>query len=93
MALHAMGESYPRQLARLLDLRLAGIQKALQSLEADGLVSGRAMGRVRLYRLNPRVYARAELERYLDRLLDADPDLRAEVGALRRRPRRSGKAH
>ena len=86
-----MGESYPRELARVLGLRLSGVQKALRSLEADGLVAGRAVGRLRLYRLNPRAYARPELERYLNRLLDAQPDLRAAVASLRRRPRRTGK--
>ncbi|HTM00923.1 MAG TPA: winged helix-turn-helix domain-containing protein [Candidatus Omnitrophota bacterium] len=92
LALQAMGESYPRQLARILGLRLAGVQKAIRSLEADGLVSGRTVGRVRLYRVNPRAYARPELERYLERLLDSEPGLRAEIASLRRRPRRSGKA-
>lgn len=92
LALYAMGESYPRELARVLGLSLSGIQKALRSLEQDGLVAGRAVGRLRMYRLNPRAYGRPELERYLERLLDAEPDLRASVSTLRRRPRRTGKA-
>ena len=86
-----MGESYARELVRVLGMRLSGIQRALRSLEIDGLVAGRLVGRVRLYRLNPRAYARPELERYLDRLLDSEKDLRASAGAIRRRPRRTGK--
>jgi len=91
VALQALNESYARELARLLDLNLSGIQRALRSLEDDGLVAARTVGRLRLYRLNPRAYARAELERYLERLVDADADLRAALARLRRRPRRSGK--
>lgn len=91
LALYALSESYPREMARVLGLSLSGVQKALRSLEQDGLVAGRAVGRLRLYRLNPRAYGRTELERYLERLLDAEPDLRRSVAALRRRPRRTGK--
>ncbi|HEY2954276.1 MAG TPA: winged helix-turn-helix domain-containing protein [Candidatus Eisenbacteria bacterium] len=86
-----MTETYARELARLLDSSLSGIQKAIRSLERDGLVAGRAVGRTRLYRLSPRASARRELERYLDRLLDAEPELRSRTMGIRRRPRRAGK--
>ena len=91
LALHLMGESYARELARLLEASLSGIQKALVSLERDALVAARVAGRTRLYRLNPRAFARRELERYLDRLLEPEAGLRAKVAGLRRRPRRTGK--
>jgi DNA-binding MarR family transcriptional regulator len=45
LALHLMQESYARELARLLDLSLSGVQKALESLERDGLVAERARER------------------------------------------------
>ena len=91
LALQLMSESYARELARLLDLSLSGVQKALASLERDGLVSGRAIGRTRLFSLNPRMFARRELERYLDRLLEPEEELRNRTAAIRRRPRRTGK--
>jgi DNA-binding transcriptional ArsR family regulator len=91
LALQLLAESYARELSRFLDLSLSGVQKALQSLERDGLVVGRAVGRTRLYRLNPRAYARRELKRYLDRLLEPEAGLRARAAGLRRRPRRTGK--
>lgn len=91
LALWLLAETYARELARLLELSLSGVQKALQSLERDGLVVGRAAGRTRLYRLNPRAPARQELERYLERLLESEADLRARAAGLRRRPRRTGK--
>ena len=86
-----MSESYARELARLLGLSLSGVQKALVSLERDGLVVGRAMARMRLFSLNPRAYARRELEQYLQRLLEPEEDLRSRAEAVRRRPRRTGK--
>ena len=91
LALRLLEESYARELARLLGVNLSGVQRGLMSLERDALISGRPIGRTRLYRLNPRAFARRELERYLDRLLDAEGDLRSRVSTLRRRPRKSGK--
>jgi DNA-binding transcriptional ArsR family regulator len=91
LALQLLTESYARELARFLDLSLSSVQKALRSLERDGLVAGRAAGRTRLYRLSPRAFARRELERYLERLLEPEVGLRARAAGLRRRPRRTGK--
>ena len=91
LALRLLDESYPRELARLLDRPLSGIQSAILGLERDGLVAVRPAGRTRLVRVNPRYFAREELQRYLLKLAEADPDLQARVAALRRRPRRPGK--
>lgn len=91
LALQVMSESYAREMARLLGLSLSGVQKALASLERDGLVVGRAMGRMRLFRLNPQAIARRELERYIERLLEPEAALRARAASIRRRPRRAGK--
>jgi hypothetical protein len=57
----------------------------------DGLVAARAAGRTRLYRLNPRYFAREELGKYLQRLASAETDLVERTTKLRRRPRRAGK--
>ena len=91
LALHLMQESYARELARLLSLSLSGVQKALGSLERDGLVAGRAVGRTRRFCIAPRAFARRDLERYLDRLLKPESALRARATTVRRRPRRTGK--
>src|SRR5687768_17160440 len=91
LALQMLGESYARELARIVGLSLSSVQRALQSFERDGLVAGRFVGRTRLFRLNPRAFARPELERYLERLLDSESELRARAASLRRRPRRTGK--
>ena len=91
LALRLLTESYARELARLLEISLSSVQKALRSLERDGLVADRAAGRTRLYRVNPRNHARRELERYLERLLEPEATMRARASELRRRPRRTGK--
>jgi DNA-binding transcriptional ArsR family regulator len=91
LALRVLEESYARELARFLGSNLSSIQRALGSLERDGLVAARSAGRTRLYRLSPRAPARRELERYLDRLLEVDDDLPSRAARLRRRPRRTGK--
>jgi len=91
LALGLLEDSYPRELARILDLPLSGVQRALQGLERDRLVAARSVGRTRLYRLDPGYFAHADLKRYLMRLLEAESDLRRHVGALRQRPRRTGK--
>ena len=84
-----MDESYARELARFLKRPVSGVRKALQSLEADGLVAARSVGRTRVFRLAPRYFALVELKRYLVRLTEPEEDLRNRVGRLRRRPRKT----
>jgi DNA-binding MarR family transcriptional regulator len=91
LALRLLDESFPRELARVLELPVSGVQMAVRGLERDGLVAGRAAGRMRLVRLNPRYFAREELQRYLLTLAGADAALQKRVADMRRRPRAAGK--
>lgn len=91
LALRLLEESYPRELARILELALNGIQQALRSLELDGLIVLRTAGRTRLVRLNPRYFAYEDLQRYLLTLSGTETELRRRVATMRRRPRRTGK--
>ena len=91
LALRLLEESYPRELARVLDAPPSGVLKALRSLELDGLVAGRNVGRTRVFRINPRYFAIDDLRRYLWRLTEPEDELRERVARLRRRPRRTGK--
>src|SRR5712691_5311918 len=92
LALSLLGESFPRELARLLEVPLNGVQQALRGLEVDGLVAARSAGRTRLYRLNPLYFAREELRAYLKRLAGAETGLVERTARLRKRPRRAGKS-
>lgn len=91
VALDLLGESYPRELARLLGVSLSGVQAALAGLESDGMVAVRSVGRTRVHELEPRYFALRELRSYLARLSEGDPELVSAVANLRRRPRRTGK--
>jgi predicted transcriptional regulator len=91
LALRLMGASYARELARVLAVALNGVQGALRSLEADGLISARAVGRTRVFELNPRFFGATELRALLDKLASADRSLQDAVAGVRRRPRRTGK--
>lgn len=91
LGLRLLEESYPRELARVLGLPLSGVQMAVRGLERDGLVAGRLAGRTRLIRLNPRYFAREELQRYLFKLASTEAELQDRVADLRRRPRAAGK--
>ena len=91
IALRLLDESYPRELARLLEMPLFSVQRALSRLERDGLVAARSRGRTRLFRLNPRYFAARELEQLLNRLMAQEPELDKRTRTLRRRPRRTAK--
>ena len=91
LAIRLLGSSYGRELSRVLGVPLAPVQRALRGLELEGLVACRAVGRTRLFTLNPSYFAKRELAAYLAKLADADPELQRAVTTLRRRPRRTGK--
>ena len=91
VALELLGQSYARELGRLLQAPLSVVQKGISGLERDGLIVGRLMGRTRLFELNPRYYAEKELRALLDKLAVAEPGIERRIAALRRRPRRTGK--
>src|SRR5262249_41416729 len=57
----------------------SGVQKALRSLERDGIVAARSMGRTRVYRIGPRYFAFDALRSYLARLTEPETDLRRRV--------------
>lgn len=91
VALELLEQSYARELGRLMRSPLSVVQKGIASLERDGLIVGRLLGRTRLFEINPRYFAAKELRAYLDRLAATDSALKSRISELRRRPRRTGK--
>lgn len=91
LALSLLEQTYARELARVLEVSISVVQKAILGLERDGLVAARKVGRTRLITLNPGYFARRELAALLNRLAESENRLRAAVAKLRKRPRRSGK--
>lgn len=84
-----LGESYPAELARLMESHLSAVQMLAHRLEMDGLVAARTVGRQRMLSLNPSFFAIRELRALLNRLASGAPHLYERVAKLRRRPRRA----
>jgi DNA-binding transcriptional ArsR family regulator len=90
-AVRLLEETYPSELATMLGLGPFSVQRALESMEREGVVTSRLMGRTRLVRLNPKYFAAAELSALLWALGKKDEDLQRKLATKRRRPRRAGK--
>jgi len=84
-------ESYPTEIARLLAASLFSVQTIIDSLEREGVLATRLMGRSRRVSLDPRFYAHRELRDLLLRFAEAEPLLRQAAAARRSRPRRRRK--
>lgn len=84
--LYLLQESYPSELARLLDARLFSIQSILDDLEDQGVVASLRRGRMRMVRLNPRYFAAKELSALLDRFAQAESEIVARSLKRRARP-------
>jgi hypothetical protein len=87
-----LDETYPSELARLLKAPLFSVQKIVDSLDREGVVSTRVIGRERRVALNPRYMAHGELRELLLRLAASEPALGDLAAKVRRRPRRRGKS-
>jgi DNA-binding transcriptional ArsR family regulator len=85
------GESYPREMARVLNAPLISVQTIVDGLESAGLTTSRLVGNQRRVSLNPRFYGIRELQALLLRIAEAFPEIGLSVDTLRRRPRRRGK--
>ncbi len=90
VAIALLGDTYPSELARLLEAPLFSVQNIVAALDREGVVAVRAAGRSRLVSLDPRYFAFNELKNLLLKLSAAEPRLRAAVAGRRSRPRRSG---
>ena len=90
--IQAREEGYARDIARLFETSLYGIQKQLDKLEAGSVLASRLVGRTRVYTFNPRYPFRKELQALLSKALTFYPPEEQEKLLMnRRRPRRKGK--
>jgi DNA-binding MarR family transcriptional regulator len=88
----ALGESYPRELARLTARPLSMVQRAIRDLELAGVLVTRLRGKQREVRLDDGYVAASELASLLEALLERDRRYGKQLSnAARRRPRRIGK--
>ncbi|MGA8473581.1 MAG: hypothetical protein WB681_00810 [Candidatus Cybelea sp.] len=87
-----LDDTYPRELSRLASVPLVSVQRIVNGLEREGVLATRIVGANRRVSLNPRFYGADELRSLLRKYAKRDPDLAHRASALRRRPRRAGKA-
>jgi hypothetical protein len=86
-----LGETYPTELARLLGAPLYSVQTIVESLDRDGVVACRLVGRSRLVSLDPRYYGFRELRALLLRLSEGEPALQHAAASRRSRPGGAGR--
>ena len=91
LLLGLLEESYPSELARLLDAPIFSVQTIVDNLEAEGVIVTRRLGRTRRLELNPRYPAAADLKALLEKLGRLDKEVREAAARKRARPRRAGK--
>ena len=91
LTIYMLEETYPSQVALVLDVRVYLVQRAVESLEADGLIVTRLEGNQRRLSMNPRSKYRKELEALLQKMAIRSVDLQERLGQIRRRPRKIGK--
>lgn len=86
------GDGYSSELARNFGASLFAVQNQLQRLEGAGILVSRAIGKTRIYTLNPRYFLIRELTAILKKSFERLPEeeIRAHYRP-RKRPRRSGK--
>jgi DNA-binding MarR family transcriptional regulator len=91
LAIALTGETFPSELARLIETKLYPVQRVLDALEQEGLIASRKIGVERRITLNPRFFAQQELQSLLIRLGEQDKRLQHALAQRRSRPRRRGK--
>ena len=91
MLLALLKESYPSELAKLLDAKLYSIQGIVAALESEGVIVTRRLGRTRRILLSPQFVAAKELEALLWKLAQHDSEVQKAAAAKRGRPRKPGK--
>jgi DNA-binding transcriptional ArsR family regulator len=90
MLIAVLEETHPAELSRHLGASISSVQRTLEKVEADGLVTTRALG-VWTVTLDQRYPAAAELRALLLRLAEGYPAYRRITESRRLRPRRREK--
>ena len=89
--LRLLEQSYPSELADLLEAPVFSVQKIVEALESDGIIISHKVGRTRLLTFNSRFIASKELDALLWKLGKGNTRLQKIAARKRRRPRRKGK--
>ena len=92
LSIENYGSGYPRAIATTFGMALSQVQRQLERLEREAVLSSRLVGRTRVYEFNPRYLFRDELEALLKKALKKLPgEILEKYFTKRMRPRRRGK--
>lgn len=89
LLLALLEQSYPTEIARLLDAPLYSVQTILADLAGQGVVASRKQGRMRIVSLDPRYFAFPQLRDLLLRMADGEAELQEAAARRRSRPTQS----
>lgn len=84
-------ETYPREIAKLLDAQLKSVQLIVDNLEEANVITSLYSGQERRVSLNRRYFAYQELRDLLIQMGQRDQEVMEAAQSLRRRPRTKGK--
>ncbi len=83
---------YAKQIAEFFSIGVTPVQKQLLKMEEDGLLISYAVGRSRVFEINPQYRFREILEELIIQALELYPtEIKSALVMERRKPRRSGK--
>ena len=84
---------YPNGIATVFDVPVSQVQRQLEKMELEGILSSKLIGKTRSYSWNPRCFYIEDLRSILKKALAALPDSQNEkYFRQRQRPRRASKA-
>lgn len=87
-------EGYASKIARFFNVKPSQITKQLEALEEGDVLVSFQIGRLRLYKFNPRYYFLSELKMLLKKAVEAYPDdLREKLMFNRTAPRKKNKPY
>lgn len=83
---------YASAIASTFEIAVSQVQKQLERLELDGVLSSKTIGKTRTYQFNPRYRFLKPLRALLKEAIEALPaDYQTKYFKQRQRPRRAGK--
>jgi DNA-binding transcriptional ArsR family regulator len=90
--LESYGSGYPRAISETFEVSISQVQRQLERLESEGILSSRLVGRTRQYEWNPRCFYLSDLREILVKSINRMPlSLQEKYFRHRMRPRKKGK--
>lgn len=86
------GEGYINGIAKTFGISTSQVKKQLERLEAGGILVNQMSGNTKMFKINPRLFCKKELQMLLEKTLMCLPEKEIKKYYRQRtRPRRTGK--